>query len=172
MRPDITDRVFLMKLNAPHRDIFAHGVLWNVVAVMYVVEFQKRGLPSAHIICILAESDAPRPTENHDDIVSAVLPDQEGNPALWRTVTTSTTHGPCGSMNPKSACAVDGVCSNGVPGEIPRRNDRRRRISIVPTAGRWQIDSEERRTSAEPMGRAAQSMALRKVQRPYQRGSL
>ena len=50
MRPDITARVFRLKLNAPREDIFDVGVLGEVIARMYVIEFQKRGLPHAHII--------------------------------------------------------------------------------------------------------------------------
>ena len=71
-----------MKLNAPHRDICDRGVLGKVVAMMYAIEFQKRGLPHAHIICIFAAADASRSTDNYDEIVSAVPQDQEGDPAL------------------------------------------------------------------------------------------
>ena len=115
MRPDIAARVFCLKLNALMNDISDFGALGEVIARMYVIELQKRGLPRAHIICILSDADSPRITDRYDDISGAAPPDPAGDPALWSAVTPSMIHVPCGSMNPKSPCAIDGVCSKGRP---------------------------------------------------------
>ena len=83
--------------------------------MMYVIEFQKRCIQRAHIICILSDSDAPRSKDPYDDVAYAALPDPEGYPAPWNSVTTSMMHGPCGAMNPKSARTVGGYFSRGYP---------------------------------------------------------
>ncbi|OWZ03189.1 Helitron helicase [Phytophthora megakarya] len=55
-RPDIVARVWNQKLRALLHDL-DEGVLRRILARIYVVEFQKRGLPHAHILIILAEED-------------------------------------------------------------------------------------------------------------------
>ncbi|XP_074345440.1 uncharacterized protein LOC141684401 isoform X2 [Apium graveolens] len=50
VRPDIVARVFKMKLDAMLNDFTKKHVLGRVLAVVYTVEFQKRGLPHAHIV--------------------------------------------------------------------------------------------------------------------------
>jgi hypothetical protein len=51
-RPDLVTRVFNLKLDAFLKDI-KDGVFGNVIAKIWVIEFQKRGLPHAHILLIL-----------------------------------------------------------------------------------------------------------------------
>ena len=58
-RPDLIARVFKLKLGAITHDLFARGVLGKVIANVHVIEFQKRGLPHAHILIILAPEDKP-----------------------------------------------------------------------------------------------------------------
>ena len=45
-RPDLTARVFKMKLDAVLNDIFINGVFGKVVAHINVIEFQKKRAPS------------------------------------------------------------------------------------------------------------------------------
>jgi len=56
-RPDLTSRVFSMKLNALLKDLLQNGVLGIIVADIHVVEWQKRGLPHGHILIILRSQD-------------------------------------------------------------------------------------------------------------------
>jgi hypothetical protein len=49
-RPEIVDRVFKMKLNILIGDIKKRNFFGPVNAAVYTIEFQKRGLPNAHII--------------------------------------------------------------------------------------------------------------------------
>ena len=56
-RPDIVVAVFKQKLDALMNDLIKGGLLGNVAAYLYIVEFQKRGLPHVHILLILAEND-------------------------------------------------------------------------------------------------------------------
>ena len=108
MRPDITARVSRLNLEALLKDMAENSALGKVVARLYVVEFQKRGPPRAHILRILANDHAPRSKDDYDDIVRAAIPDPEKDPAIWRTITTSTMHGPCGSLKPNAACMEGG----------------------------------------------------------------
>ncbi|KAK1394749.1 hypothetical protein POM88_013805 [Heracleum sosnowskyi] len=50
VRPDLVARVFKMKLDAMMDDFTKKHVLGRVRAVVYTIEFQKRGLPHAHIV--------------------------------------------------------------------------------------------------------------------------
>ncbi len=51
--PDLTSRVFNMKLNALLKDLLQNGVSGTTVADIHVVEWQKRGLSHGHILIIL-----------------------------------------------------------------------------------------------------------------------
>ena len=108
MRPAITARVLRLKIEEIHKGMAENSAIGKVSARTYVVEFQKRGLPRAHILRILANEHAPRPTDDYDDIVLAVIPDHEKDPAPWRAIATSTTHGPFGSPKPNAACMEGG----------------------------------------------------------------
>ena len=45
------------------------------------MEFQKRGLPHAHVLLILRREDRPRGADDIDELVRAELPsDDEANP--------------------------------------------------------------------------------------------
>ena len=59
---------------------------------MHVIEFQKRGLPHAHILIFLAEEDIPQSAEDFDKISCAELPDPAKNPKLYRIVTSNMIH--------------------------------------------------------------------------------
>lgn len=82
---------------------------------MYVIEFQKRGLPHAHILIVLDEDDKFQTTEEYDNIISAELPDPILHPVAFETVSKKMIHGPCGKLNPTAPCMVDGVCSKNYP---------------------------------------------------------
>ena len=60
-------------------DIISGGVLGKTVAHMHVIEFQKRGLPHAHILIILAGHDRATTVDAVDSIVMAELPPSPEN---------------------------------------------------------------------------------------------
>ena len=62
-------RVFQMKLKELLKDLLERNVLGKVVAFVYTIEFQKRGLPHAHIILFLTDADKPRTAEDVDRLV-------------------------------------------------------------------------------------------------------
>ncbi|XP_050340940.1 uncharacterized protein LOC126767493, partial [Bactrocera neohumeralis] len=79
---------------------------------MYSIEWQKRGLPHAHILIWLVERIQP---DQIDDIKFAEIPDPETDPDLHDVVITNMINEPCGAINPQSPCMVDGKCSKRYP---------------------------------------------------------
>jgi len=110
-RPDLVARVFKQKLKSITEDLFDKAVLGKVLAHVHVIEFQKRGLPHAHILMILDPEDKPKTPEDFDRLVCAEIPDENDQPKLFETVSKRMVHGPCGVFNPESPCMVDGKCS-------------------------------------------------------------
>ena len=88
-RPDLVARVFNMKLSELMEDLVKEEVLGEVVAYTYVIEYQKRGLPHAHILLLMAPGDVPVTAEQIDACVSALLPDRETQPSLFKTITNT-----------------------------------------------------------------------------------
>ena len=115
MRPDVAARVFRIKLAGRTKDICASGVFGRTVARSYFIEFRKRGLPNAHILCILAGGDSPRTTGDYDIIVSAVIPGPGKEHVPWHAVATTMTHGQCGAINPKSPAGKEENAQRGTP---------------------------------------------------------
>ncbi|XP_019155261.1 PREDICTED: uncharacterized protein LOC109152142 [Ipomoea nil] len=75
-RPDIVCRVFKMKLDAMIKDIKKGKLFGRVKAVIYTIEFQKRGLPHAHILLFLEKHDDFSSPTFMDSIISAEIPDK------------------------------------------------------------------------------------------------
>ena len=127
-RPDIVVAVFKQKLDALMNDLIKGGILGNVAAYLYVVEFQKRGLPHVHILLILAENDRLTTDEQVDAVICAELPpdptiaengaDKEQMQELENIVKMNMIHGPCGIANPTAPCMQDGKCTKSFPKEF------------------------------------------------------
>jgi hypothetical protein len=113
-RPELVTRVFNLKLDALLKDI-KDGVLGNVIAKIWVIEFQKRGLPHAHILLILDEVSKLHTAEDYDSMVSAEIPDPICHPKAYETVTSCMVHGPCGPNFFNAQCMEQGKCKKRYP---------------------------------------------------------
>ena len=82
---------------------------------MYSIEWQKRGLPHAHILIWLFEKIFPNQIDN---IITAELPDPQEDPELFKIVKKHMIHGPCGLLNPLSPCMKDGKCTKKYPRQM------------------------------------------------------
>ena len=93
---------------------------------MWVVEFQKRGLPDVHILVIMADIDRPKTPDLVDNIVTAELPpnpfedgiseeEKDRRKPLWDIVLSNMIHGLCGTINPRSPCMDNRKCTKDFP---------------------------------------------------------
>ena len=125
-RPDLVARVFKQKKDRLIKDIRTEKVFGKVPAMLWVIEFQKRGLPHAHILVILSDDDRLTCSADIDNVIWAQLPPSpdgflEGTDAreqaerLQAIVLANMVHGPCGKEFPDSPCMKEGKCSKGFP---------------------------------------------------------
>jgi hypothetical protein len=109
-RPDLVTRVFKIKLKEFINDIHENHILGRTIAGIYVVEFQKRGLPHAHILIFFTKDCKPHTVEDVNRMISAELPNSETNKLAHETVAICTMHGPCGAAFPNAPCMEEGKC--------------------------------------------------------------
>ncbi|XP_028775968.1 uncharacterized protein LOC114732794 [Neltuma alba] len=114
-RPDFLTRVFKMKLEHLMQDLKKGDIFGPIKAALYTIEFQKRGLPHAHIVLFLANQSYLDSPQEIDRVISAEIPDKNEQPELFEAVSNYMMHGPCGLANPKSPCMVNGKCSKYYP---------------------------------------------------------
>ncbi|XP_076029108.1 uncharacterized protein LOC143017956 [Oratosquilla oratoria] len=113
-RHDIVARVFKQKLNKM-MDVLVKkksGIFGKVKAYIYTVEWQKRGLPHAHILLWLEQIIHADKT---DLITSAEIPDPSIDRELYNIVVNQMVHGPCGDHNNQSPCMNNSKCSKKYP---------------------------------------------------------
>ncbi|KAL6858850.1 hypothetical protein ACP4OV_017852 [Aristida adscensionis] len=106
-RADIVDRVYNMKLEDMLDDIKTGKAFGPVDALLHTVEFQKRGLPHAHII-LWVSRDTSQPTPALiDSFISAEIPDPAFDPLAYALVAEHMIHGPCGVGYEGCPCMKD-----------------------------------------------------------------
>lgn len=89
--------------------------MFNIFPALFAIEFQKRGLPHAHILLFVHEEDIPKMTTDMDKVVSAEFPDRESDPITYISVCQLMIHGPCVIMNHNCQCMIKGKCSKHNP---------------------------------------------------------
>jgi hypothetical protein len=114
-RPDLVTRVFKIKLKELINDIHKNHILGCTIAGIYVVEFQKHGLPHAHILIFFIKDYKPHTVEDVDRMISAELPNSETNKLAHETIARCTMHGPCGVAFPNAPCMEEGKCKKQYP---------------------------------------------------------
>ncbi|XP_062518328.1 uncharacterized protein LOC134193517 [Corticium candelabrum] len=111
-RHDIIARVFRQKI-VKIIDLFTKYNIFDLTRCdMYSIEWQKRGLPHAHILLWLQQKLRPAQI---DSFISAELPSQQEDPELHDIIKSHMVHGPCGRFNPNSPCMKDGKCTKNYP---------------------------------------------------------
>jgi len=121
MRPELIVRVFHQKLKELIHDITGKHIFGAVSAIIYTIEFQKRGLPHCHILISLKDDDKITELDKVDMVVSSELPDAQTDLDLLSLVKTHMVHGPCGDLNPQSPCMDKGSCKKNYPKDFTER---------------------------------------------------
>nr|XP_017227516.1 PREDICTED: uncharacterized protein LOC108203255 [Daucus carota subsp. sativus] len=89
--PDIIARVFKLKLDQIVDEIKNKEFFGKCIGVMYVVEFQKRGLPHVHMLIWLSSDSKKYLQANVDKFVCAEVPDPIADPAGFAAVQYAAT---------------------------------------------------------------------------------
>ncbi|XP_071718264.1 uncharacterized protein [Rutidosis leptorrhynchoides] len=114
-RPEIVARLFKQKLDAMMADIMKAHVFGTCEAGIYIIEFQKRGLPHVHMLFWLTPDFKCKTPDEIDDIISAEIPSETEDPTAFRAVTEYMLHGPCGGNILDAPCIIDKRCSKHFP---------------------------------------------------------
>jgi hypothetical protein len=114
-RLDLVPRVFKIKLKELINVIHKKHVLGRTIVGIYVIEFQKRGLPHAHMLIFFAENYKPHTIEDVDRMISAEFLNPETNRLAHETITRCIMHGPCGAAFPNAPCMEDGKSKKQYP---------------------------------------------------------
>jgi hypothetical protein len=114
-RSDLVTRVFKIKLKEMINDIHKKHILGCTIARIYVVEFQKHGLPHAHILIFFTEDYKPHTIEDIDRMISAKLPNSETNKLAHEIVARCMMHGPCAGAFPNAPCMEESKCKKQYP---------------------------------------------------------
>lgn len=125
-------------------------IFGKVAAYIYIIEFQKRSLPHAHIQTVLKSEDKVRCADDVDQIVSAKIPDPAIHPRLHGIVLKHMVHGPCGALNSASPCMSQGRCTEDFPKAFANETNlevngypvyRQRNTGMTYNAGKHFVDS-------------------------------
>nr|XP_043637916.1 uncharacterized protein LOC122608910 [Erigeron canadensis] len=114
-RPNIVVRVFQLKVKSFMNYLKTSQLFGAVTAEVYTIEFQKRGLPHCHILLWVSSEYIIRDATDLDKYICAELPNQSIDPVLYRIVTDSMLHGPCGLAKTNASCMFEGHCSKSFP---------------------------------------------------------
>ncbi|KAF7831919.1 ATP-dependent DNA helicase PIF1-like [Senna tora] len=106
-RPDLVSRLFKIKFNKLIRDITKDMLFDNCRPDIYTIEFQKRGLPHAHILLWLSPEDKCTSASQIDLVIFAEIPNREAHPKLYEAVKNFMIHGPCASLRKSSPCMLN-----------------------------------------------------------------
>ncbi len=76
---DLVTQVFKIKLKELINDIHKKHILGRTIMRIYVIEFQKRGLPHAHILIFFVKNYKPHMVKDVDRMISAEFLNPETN---------------------------------------------------------------------------------------------
>ena len=110
--PDLVVWVFHAKLLSLIKD-FKSGIMGEINGFLYTIEFQKRGLPHAHIILFLKPHAKLYTPNQIDSLMSTEF--SVDNPKLLDLIIKFMVHGPCGQYNPNAPCMDHNTCVRGFP---------------------------------------------------------
>lgn len=111
--PNITVRLFYAKFKLLLNDIVKNQIFGTVIAYVFTIEFQKRGLPHAHIVITLHPNNKLMTPEVIVKYISAEIPNNDDK-ELQKLVLKHMLHGP---HTNKSPCFIENktICKKNFP---------------------------------------------------------
>ena len=97
------------------QDLIDHEAFGKVAGYLYTIEFQKRGLPHAHILLILDHDSKPRTPKSSIAWSVRKFRTKFCSLNFMRPLFSCVFHGPCGKFRPTAPCMIDGKCSKKYP---------------------------------------------------------
>ncbi|KAF7826476.1 uncharacterized protein G2W53_017640 [Senna tora] len=120
-RPNLESKSFKIKLNMLIKDITKDMLFGRCRVDIYTIEFQKHGLPHAHILLWLAPEDKLTTASQIDSIIFVEIPNANAHPELHEAVKSFMIHGPCGASRTSSPCMKNGKFSKHFPKKFSER---------------------------------------------------
>lgn len=96
-------------------------IRYNFSTDIYVIEYQKRGLPHSHIILTFAAEDKLNSPEEIDEVICAEIPNEVNDPLAFETIMRCMIHGPYDEGNSSAPCMVNGKCSKHYPKKFSKQ---------------------------------------------------
>ncbi|CAI9296959.1 unnamed protein product [Lactuca saligna] len=91
-RPDLVARVFHAKLEDLKVQLFQRHIIGVLGSYVYVIEFQKRGLPHAHFLLIMTPRYKMNNPDDYDKLVCAKIPDPIRFPEMHDLIKSHMMH--------------------------------------------------------------------------------
>ncbi|XP_029154523.1 uncharacterized protein [Arachis hypogaea] len=120
-RPDILCRVFKIKLDGLIDDLKEEKIFGKILGYVCTVEFQKRGLPHAHILLFMNNEFKLQTPDDIDKHITAEILDENKRPNLHGAIQNYMVHGACGPYNKNSPCMKNRSCSKFYPKKFKQR---------------------------------------------------
>ncbi|CAN0881358.1 hypothetical protein LINGRAHAP2_LOCUS14194 [Linum grandiflorum] len=111
-------RVFKLKLKQLMSEIREKAIFGKCIGYVHAIEFQKRGLPHAHILVFLYAEDKIHSPSQINSVIFAEILDSVVDEKCCAAVSTFMFHGPCGVRGPNAPCTMDGKCIKHFPKEF------------------------------------------------------
>lgn len=121
-RPMLLARVFKQKMKVLIKRIMQGDIFGPMEVHVGTIEFQKRGIPHAHLLFILKPGHkiSEKNIQEYDKFVYAEIPDKSKNPTLYKRVTSHMIHKPC-HMIDSSCTNNNGSCKSDYPKDFSEK---------------------------------------------------
>ncbi|KAL6535904.1 hypothetical protein OROHE_012748 [Orobanche hederae] len=116
--PDLLARIFKLKLEQLLDETRNKNIFGRCIGILYVIVFQKRGLPHVHMLIWLHPDDRSKSANEIDKIVSVEIPNRDEDPLGYEDVKQFMIHGPCGDINRNASCIHERKCTRHFPKSV------------------------------------------------------
>lgn len=107
---DLTSRVFRAKLYDLKDQLYKKEIFGKVAMRVHVIEFQKKGLPHAHMLVILEPYYKLKNPYDFDEYVSAEIPNENIYLKLYKMISKQMMQRLYGDQNPNSPSMIGKKC--------------------------------------------------------------